>query len=454
LKLKSKPVRNPAKAGRAGFFLRKMKNVTIFFLVLLITTSAFATDDYIAEIDSILADSALSNALVGLAIYDITTDSMLFVLNASKLFSPASNLKLFTSAAALELLGPDYRFKTRFFYTGEIRKKGKLDGNLIITGGGDPLISGRFRDSITEVLHLWADSLHSYGIKEIKGDLIVDNSFFTGPELGYGWSWDDLTYWYACPVTALSFNDNCVDLKFLPGEKVGDPAKIIIDPETDYITITNNTITLPVGSEFTLDYYRTPSTNEVEFFGGIAIDDSNQVDYVSVHRPEIYCAHIFTDALKEKNIKFKGDIYNLDELNDKKRNDIEQTKQPLFIWQSDSLGVVVTVINQRSQNLFAELTLLTIGKEIGSEGSFSRSLELVAGYFDSIGITSDDLSMNDGSGLSYINLVKPDAIIRLLKGKQGEYQGQRRYHRQYQDLFRVSDRAGYRSSVGFFDNSQ
>jgi D-alanyl-D-alanine carboxypeptidase/D-alanyl-D-alanine-endopeptidase (penicillin-binding protein 4) len=392
-----------------------MKRVTVFILAMFISAGAFAADNYVAEIEGILADSALVNALVGLAIYDITSDSMIYGLNADRLFSPASNLKLFTSAAALELLGPGYRFKTRFFYTGKIRKMGRLDGNLIIAGGGDPLISGRFRDSITEVLYLWADSLLEYGIEEIDGDIIVDNSFFAGPELGAGWSWDDLTYWYACPVTALAFNDNCVDLKFLPGEKVGDKARIIIDPETDYIAVTNNTVTLPAGSEFNLDYYRTPSTNYVEFFGGIAIDDSDQVDYVSVHRPEIYCAHIFSDVMRAKDIDFKGDILNMNDLNDEKRADIIQLKKPLFTWHSDTLGIVVTVINQRSQNLFAELALLAIGKEIGGEGSFSKSLEIVEAFFDSIGITSDDLDMNDGSGLSYINLVKPDAIIRLLK---------------------------------------
>ncbi len=392
-----------------------MKNLAVFCLIVLSFQPVYGADGFITEIDSILADSALSNALVGLAIYNITSDSMLYGLNADKLFSPASNLKLFTSAAALELLGPEYRFKTKFSRSGEIEKKGRLKGDLLIAGGGDPLISRRFRDSITEVLYLWADSLLFYGIKKIKGDIIVDNSFFTGPELGAGWSWDDLSYWYACPVTALAFNDNCVDLKFLPSDRVGDKAKVFIDPETDYITITNNTETLPAGSEFTLDYYRTPSTNYVEFFGGIAIDDSNQLDYVSVHRPEVYCAYIFSDVLKAKNINFNGDLFNIDDLNDEKQADIMQSKKPVFTWQSDSLGVVVTVINQRSQNLFAELALLTIGKEIGGEGSFSKSLEIVEAFFDSIGITSDDLDMNDGSGLSYINLVKPDAIIRLLK---------------------------------------
>jgi D-alanyl-D-alanine carboxypeptidase/D-alanyl-D-alanine-endopeptidase (penicillin-binding protein 4) len=221
-------------------------------------------------------------------------------------------------------------------------------------------------------------------------------------------------------------------MKFVPGENVGDPAKIILDPDTDYITITNNTETLPAGSEFTLDYYRTPSTNEVEFFGGIAIDDSNQIDYVSVDRPDIYCAYIFSDVLKDKGIKFKGNILSLGELNDEKKRKLEQGKRPLFTWNSDSLGVIITVINQRSQNLFAELVLLTLGKGIGGEGSFKKSLELVTGYFDSIGITSDDLSMNDGSGLSYINLAKPDAIIRLLK-----YMHRSRYFETYYHSMRT-----------------
>jgi D-alanyl-D-alanine carboxypeptidase/D-alanyl-D-alanine-endopeptidase (penicillin-binding protein 4) len=392
-----------------------MRNAAILFLILSIGSGASVAADYTAQIESILADPALANALIGLEIYDITSDSVLYALNADRLFSPASNLKLFTTAAALEMLGPGYRFKTRFFVTGDLDKKGRLAGNLVIAGGGDPLISGRFRDSITEVPGLWADSLLSYGIKEIKGDIVVDNSFFTGPELGAGWSWDDLTYWYACPVTALSFNDNCVDLKFMPGPNVGDRATIILDPGTDYITVNNNATTLPAGSEFTLDYYRTPSTNEVEFFGGIAVDDSEEVDYVSVHRPEIYCAYVLAEISTRKNIKFKGAIYNLNELNGQKRSEITHQRKPVFTWRSDSLGVVITVINQRSQNLFAELTLLTVGKEIGGEGSFSKSLEIVEAHFDSLGITSDDLDMNDGSGLSYINLVKPDAIIRLLK---------------------------------------
>jgi len=376
-------------------------------IITAVFTSASAEDSLNVKIEKLLADTTLANALIGIDIFDITTDSALFCQNCDKLFTPASNLKLFTSAAALELLGPSYRFKTRFLANGKI-KKGKIDGDLIIAGGGDPLISGRFRDNVTDVLDLWADSLLARGIKEIKGDIVIDNSFFTGSEFGSGWSLNDLTYWYACPISALSFNDNCVDLKFLPGKKVGDPAVIELDPPTDYIAVSNNAITVPADSEFTLDYFRIPFTNNITFFGGIPVDDTlGKIDYVSVHRPDIYCGVIFADILKEKKIKFKGQI-------------IEKTDQnipfdTLFTWYSDSMGVIISVINKNSQNFFAEQALKAIGKELGGEGSFHKSLEIVTSFFDSLGIGEDDLSMSDGSGLSHYNIVKPATIIELFK---------------------------------------
>ena len=377
-------------------------------ILMLIAARVATADGLSGNLDSLLADTALANAQIGLAVYDITADSSVYCRDCQKLFTPASNMKLFTSAAALALLGPSYRFKTRFLTTGKVDRKGRLDGDLVIVGGGDPLISGRFREGVTEVLTLWADSLRAKGIKEIKGDLIIDNSFFSGVELGGGWSLDDLTYWYACPVSALSFNDNCVDLKFLPGEKVGDPAIIELDPATDYIKITNNAVTVLADSEFTLDYFRIPFTNDVTFFGGVEIDDTlGKIDYVSVHRPDIYCGYIFADILNKNNIKFKGDILTGTEKSEK--------SEPLFIWRSDSMAVIISVINKNSQNLFAELALKTLGKELGDEGSFRKGLKIVTAFFDSLGIGADDIAMADGSGLSHYNIVKPAAVIDLLR---------------------------------------
>jgi D-alanyl-D-alanine carboxypeptidase/D-alanyl-D-alanine-endopeptidase (penicillin-binding protein 4) len=373
-----------------------------------------------AAVDEVLerlrADSLLSEATIGVSIYDIDADRALFRYQGEKLFTPASNLKLFTSAAALEELGPGFRFRTDFRYKGSIDKKGKLKGDLVIVGGGDPLISGRFRASLTEIPGYWADSLKSKGITEISERLIADNSLFCPPELGPGWSWDDLSYWYACPVSALSFNDNCVDLKFLPGKKAGDPAIIEFNPLTSYIRVQNDAVTLPADSNFTLDYYRTPSTNEINFFGGIALSDSaGRIDYVSIDRPDLYTLTIFEDVLKSKGIKSANMVCSIDELKNGQSADYSRDKlKDLFQWRSDSLPVVLKVINTNSQNFFAEQTLKMLGVVRHDTGSFRSGIKAVQVFLDSIGISNNDIMMYDGSGLSYLNLVKPDAIIRLL----------------------------------------
>jgi serine-type D-Ala-D-Ala carboxypeptidase/endopeptidase (penicillin-binding protein 4) len=401
-------------------------------IFLLCAVSAFGADNIAQHFNILAADTALADASVGISIFDITADSAIYLLSSDKLFMPASNLKLFTSAAALELLGPNYRFTTKFQILGSINKNGQLDGDLVIIGGGDPMISGRFRSSITEIPEFWADSLKVRGVKEIKGRVIVDDSFFKSPELGPGWSWDDLSYWYACPVSALSFNDNCVDLKFLPGKKVGDRAVIEPNPNTSYIKTHNNTYTISADSNFTLDYYRIPNSNDITFFGGIAVNDTiGHIDYVSVDRPEIYATTIFQDILRTKGIKIRGAIKSLSDFNESELSSYyKENKEPLFTWYSDSLFKIIKVINTNSQNFFAEQTLKMLGAEKGGEGSFKGGIGAASKFFDSMGITNNDLIMQDGSGLSYMNLVKPSAIVKLLKYMSGSPN----FDRYYQSL--------------------
>jgi D-alanyl-D-alanine carboxypeptidase/D-alanyl-D-alanine-endopeptidase (penicillin-binding protein 4) len=312
-------------------------------------------------------------------------------------------------------LGADYRFTTSF-YTNDIDySEGTLDGDLIIVGGGDPLISGRFQDSLTVLLQYWANSLIDLGIEKINGDIVVDNNFFEPDEIGPGWSYDYLSYWYACPVSALSFNDNCVDFHAYPVRNLGDACQIVFSPPTDYIAITNNSVTLPAGVDNTFDYVRQVGTNNVEFFGGIAVDDtSGLIDYVTVDKPDIYCAQIFRNVLKLNNIKVKGEIVEIgrDSLPEKYqyRNLVK-----LFDWQSEPMSVVIKVINKNSQNFFAEEALKTIGAEYVAEGSFPMSTRIVRDWLEAIGISRDEVSYYDGSGLSHMNLATPFSIIQLLQ---------------------------------------
>jgi serine-type D-Ala-D-Ala carboxypeptidase/endopeptidase (penicillin-binding protein 4) len=387
--------------------------LTLFSFVILLAPQASPAENILAKLDSVVADTMLDNARIGIEIYDITSDSAIYNVDSDKLLMPASNLKLFTTAAALELLGPKFRFETKFWKVGDIGRDSVLYGSLVIAGGGDPLISGRFRNHMTEIFDLWADSLISRGIKEINGMILVDSSFFAPPELGPGWSWDDLSYWYACPVTALAFNDNCIDLKFLPGKKVGEQAEIIFEPKTDFIQIEKNTtLTGPSGSDFSIDYYRAPDSKKVSFFGNISIDDTiGRRDFLSVNKPDLYCATILGNILISRGIKVFSDYVNYYRI----PPIIFSPKIPLFTWDSDSLPVIINVINKNSQNLFAEMTLKTLGAKLGREGSFKGGCAVTDSFFRTIGITSKDLAMYDGSGLSYTNQVKPDAIIKLLK---------------------------------------
>jgi D-alanyl-D-alanine carboxypeptidase/D-alanyl-D-alanine-endopeptidase (penicillin-binding protein 4) len=145
-------------------------------------------------------------------------------------------------------------------------------------------------------------------------------------------------------------------------------------------------------------------------------DTGGVVDYVSVHRPDNYCAYIFADIMNRRGIKFKGEILRLADIKaDEAAGYSIDGLRSLFVWESDSLGLVISVINKNSQNFFAEQTLKTMGAELGGEGSFEKGLEMVRVFFDSLGIGKDDLGIYDGSGLSHHNMATPLAIIRLFR---------------------------------------
>ena len=179
-----------------------------------------------------LADPALQIANVGIFIQDPSTRRIIYGKNQYKLFIPASNQKLVTTAATLTKLGDDYRFTTEIYTNGTVGNS-ILQGDLYIKGSGDPTLSGRFGNgNITRNLENWADSLLSRGISTIDGDIIADPNVFDDRRIGPGWAFDDLTYWYAAEISGLSFNDNCIDVYITPGDSIGAPASLEYRPET------------------------------------------------------------------------------------------------------------------------------------------------------------------------------------------------------------------------------
>ena len=169
-------------------------------------------------IDNILTEAGMDPAWWGIHVVRVDDGRVEYSRESDRSFMPASNTKLYTTAAGLALLGPEFRYETGLYRDGPI-VNGVLEGNLIVRGSGDPAIGGRFTDGDrTLTFRNWADALEAAGVDTVRGDIIGDDNLFDDVPLGFGWSWDDEPYWYSAELSALSFNDNTVDIA-LEGRK-------------------------------------------------------------------------------------------------------------------------------------------------------------------------------------------------------------------------------------------
>lgn len=361
------------------------------------------------QIDDIFNDPNFENANWGVMIQSLETGEYFYKRNENKLFIPASDLKLFTTSAALLLLGPEYRFSTNVFMSGKIDGS-ILDGDLIIQGRGDPTISGRFyNDDKFRVFENWADSLIKIGIDEIKGNIIGDDNSFDEKLFGKGWAWDDESYWFSAPSGAISFNDNVVDINIF-GTKKGSFAKLEINPNTNYVVVTNNVITVAKDTTASLDVHRKIGTNLAYVYGTVKKDDSIRT-YVTVNNPTQYAMVVLKSVLEKNNIVVNGFPIDIDDV--AKRNEIGNLKK-LFTYYSPVLKEIIKVINKNSENFYSEQLLKTIGLEKNGFGSASEGIKAANKIFQEMGIITSGMNMVDGSGLSRLNLVTPAQIVTLL----------------------------------------
>ncbi len=362
------------------------------------------------QMDDIFNDPNFSNAEWGVLIQSLETGEYFYKRNEDKLFRPASNLKLFTSAAGLILLGSEYRFSTSLFMNGSLDGS-ILRGNLIVQGGGDPTISGRFhKGDIYKVFNDWADSLIASGIDEIDGNIIGDDNLFDDVGLGSGWSWDYETYWFSAPSGAISFNDNCVDI-YVSTDSSGKKAKINTIPDTKYISIVNDVAIVTKDTATSIDVYRERGTNIVKVFGTLKKGKDSVKTFATINNPTQYSMVILKEVLEKKGIAVTGYAIDIDDVEDP----IDYTNmEHLFVYYSPYLKDVIKVINKNSQNFFSEQLLKTIGLEKEGYGTAENGIRAVLGVLQEMGINPDGLVMVDGSGLSQSNLVSPRHFVNLL----------------------------------------
>jgi len=394
-----------------------------------------------ARIDRILAEPEAGRAFWGIEIR-AADGRLLYSRNPDKLFTPASNTKLFTTAAALALIGPEYKFQTTVETAGTLDTHGRLVGDLVLVGRGDPNLSGRNlpfkirtqRDAPADkVLEDLADQIVQKGVKYVDGDLVGDDSFYAFERYGEGWSQEDLATQWGAPVSALTINDNVLTVKVLPGDRPGEKAFVSIDPFADYYQVDNRIITTPPGTgPRRVDFRREPGSDRLVLWGYIPVDDPGGAEQLAIEDPAQFAAELFRTLLEKRGVVIYGktrarhtelaslstfSVTTLAPAAGGPTRSPSSLNPPLVLasHQSQALLDDLTVTNKVSQNLHAELLLRLLGREKGTTGTIEGGLEVVRGFLTQAGVSPDDYFFADGSGLSRLNLVAPRAVVRLLQ---------------------------------------
>ena len=403
-----------------------------------------------------LAQPRFAPASWGVKIASLDTGRTIFEHNPEKYFNPASNAKLYTTALALERLGTDYRIKTSIYSPVRPDASGTLKGDLMVYGRGDPTMTARLNGGdYFKGIEPLINQLVNAGIRRIEGDVVADESYFEGPPFGAGWEWDDLQAYYGAEVSALTINDNAIDLFVKPAERVGLPCRITTGPATSFVSLINRTQTAQKGSEQRIVVYRPVGENVIYISGRLPIDSTGFYSSVAVHDPAGWFASLFKDALSQRGITVTGRARFLDwKYREVTPLDLAKLVELASV-QSMPLADIVRETLKPSQNLYAQLLLLQVGAnarsspgnatplssiqkpqsvnnkssahslndpsvstdDASNEGKTTEEIgiELMSEFLSRVGVKKGDVLLEEGSGLSRRDVITPEATVALLR---------------------------------------
>jgi serine-type D-Ala-D-Ala carboxypeptidase/endopeptidase (penicillin-binding protein 4) len=389
------------------------------------------------DVDAALADPSAQKAFLGALIVDAETKQPLYELNADRYFTPASNTKLFTTVLAMATLGPDYRFRTTIETRGTLDPAGRLRGDLILVGRGDPDFSNRRipYDATNPIdgpsdkpLAELVDALVAKGLKEIDGDIIGDDSYFPYDPYPRGWSIGDLPEDYGAAVSAICFDDNGLDVKVTPGNQLGASAWVTVEPWPGYDVYDYGITTGATDSPPDFHMIAEPGPKNFLLRGSIPLGHATVDLPAAMPDPADYTAHVLKQMLSARGIRVTGDARARHAPPPPENPPIESPSAApssdapasLVLAEHDSppLIEIVRVLNKVSENLHAEILLRTVAKQQTGMGSLAGGLAIEQKFLTSIGVQPGDVLVDDGSGLSRENLVTPRAVVTLLEYAQ------------------------------------
>jgi len=390
----------------------------------------------------IVADPAVRSAHWGVSVVSMSGEP-LYAMNDSQLFNPASNAKLFTTAAAYALLPSGLTYTTVASSTVPVSATGEIHGDLTVFGVGDPNMSGRNlpyglkteRDgSPLAALEEMADQIVSHGVHSITGDIVGDDTWFVYERYGAGWSWDDLQWGYGAPVSALSINDNEVYLNAMPAAQAGAASFASFIPAVAYYKLDNSLLTGSPGDPTKPGVERTPGSLTVRLFGRTPMGQQGLHASLAIEDPADYAARALRELLLARGVQVSGSARAQHRLSTDTGDFLTAQQAPLQLHPiteltvrspnagttilashvSPPLGDDLVVTNKVSQNLHAEITLRTLGKLESADGSLLEGTRVVRQFLLSAGVDGKDFLFYDGCGLSVADLATPRSFTTLL----------------------------------------
>jgi D-alanyl-D-alanine carboxypeptidase/D-alanyl-D-alanine-endopeptidase (penicillin-binding protein 4) len=381
------------------------------------------------RISEILAKPELAPAMVGVKVVSLDTGRVLFEENAAKLLRPASNMKMYTVAAALDKLTPDYRFVTSVYAPSRPDSAGVVHGDLTIYGRGDPSFATRFNNNNGDYfkgINDLAARIAAAGVKRVEGDLVGDETYFVGPEYGSGWEWEDLSWYYGAEISPLTINDNALDLFIKPGKAIGDMALITTGPPDPLLTVVNKVATSAKDLRRQLNIHRGLGENTVTIVGSIPLDDPGYTGAISISHPGMLFIYLLRSALSQQGITVTGKSRTTGVVSQPPLIPSPNPFGPVTVeiakLESPPFGIIAAQTMKPSQNLYTELILRTLGKMTPApptlpslrQTSEELGIEGVKTFLKTVGIRPEALVLSDGSGLSRNDMITAEATVQLL----------------------------------------
>jgi len=380
-----------------------------------------------ADLEAVLPGRRWPSSRWGVLAVSLERGDTLFATGSFETLAPASNVKIFTSAAAFHYLGPDFRYPTYLLADGPV-EDGVLRGDLILYGTGDPTLSGRLHATPELPFRELARELKAMGIRRVDGNVVGDGSFFTGPARGEGWNPRDLDNWYAAPVSSLSFNENVVQVRIRPAGAAGGRPQVRFLPEGAPVMVENGGRIVAAPPRVPLLMGRSDPDGPLRISGEIRHGGSEAWRTVTVQDPPLYAASVLRRVLQEEGITVVGRSRAIREEHESRVTG-PRTFAPAFgrsgpsvlaVHRSPPLQEILEIVNIRSHNLYAEVVSMTLGRILEGEGSFQGGARALERFVErEAGVAGGDVRLVDGSGLSRLNQATAASFVQVLAHMAG-----------------------------------